>query len=53
MAIPMMAIYVKNYIQGEFIEIREFNLVIIFMIFPEKWKFRLKNKNVKISRKST
>ena len=39
MAIPMMAIYVKNFknhIYGELIKIRNFTLVIISVIFAQK-----------------
>jgi len=34
------------------VKIREFTLVIIFVIFPQKWQFRLKNENFEISRKN-
>ena len=53
MTIPMMAIYVENlkiHIKGEFVEIRKLILVIIFVIFPQKCQFKLKNENFKISR---
>ena len=39
--ISMMAIYVenlKNYIKGEFVKIREFTQVIIFVISHQKWQ---------------
>ena len=55
MAIPMMAIFVKNFknhIQGEFVIIREFALVINFVIFPEKGQLRLENEIFEISRNS-
>ena len=35
----------ENYIQGLFVKIQEFTLVIVFMIFPQKLQFRLKNEN--------
>ena len=53
MTIPMMAIYVENlkiHIKGEFVEIRKLIQVIIFVIFPQKCQFKLKNENFKISR---
>ena len=34
---------------GEIVKIQEFNLVIIFVIFPQKWQFRLKNENFEMS----
>ena len=42
----------KNHIKGEFMKIWECTLVIIFLIFPLKWRFRLKNKSFEISRNS-
>ena len=35
----------QNLIEGEFVNIREITLVIIFMIFPQKWLFRLEIEN--------
>ena len=29
----------KNHIKGEFVKIREWNLLIIFVIFPQNWPF--------------
>ena len=55
MTIPMMAIYVKNlkiHINGEFVEIRKLILIIIFVIFPQKCQFRLKNESFDISQNS-
>ena len=31
--------------KGEFVKIQKFALVIIFVIFPQKWQFRLENEN--------
>ena len=48
MAILMMTIFMKNsknHIKGEFVKIQKFILVIILVIFPQKWQFRLKNEN--------
>ena len=45
MAIPIIVIFgknSKNYIQGEFVKIREFALVIIFVIFPQNDNLGLK-----------
>jgi len=42
MVFPKMAIYVKilkNHIYVDFVKIQEFILVIIFVIFPQKWQF--------------
>ena len=50
-----MAIHVKNlknHIYDEVVKIREFNLIKIFVIFPQKWQFRLENENFEISRNS-
>ena len=50
MNISTMAIFVKNsenhiiyHIKGEFVKIREFILVIIYVILPQKWLFGLEN----------
>ena len=40
------------YIKGEFVQIREFTLVIISVIFIQKWWFRLENENFVIFRNS-
>ena len=32
----------ESHIKGEFVKIREFNLVLIALIFIQKWQFRLK-----------
>ena len=42
----------KNHIKSESIKIQESNLVIILIIFPQKWQFRLKDENFEISRYS-
>ena len=59
MNISTMAIFVKNSknhiiydIKGEFVKIREFILVIIYVIFPQKSQFRLENESFEISRNS-
>ena len=44
MAIPTMTIFLK------ILKIQEFTLVIIFVIFPQKWQKKLKNENFEISR---
>ena len=46
MVISKMVTFIKNFenhIQGEFVKILKCTLVIIFVIFPQKWQFRLKN----------
>ena len=46
MAIQIMAIFVEifeSHIQ------REFDEIIIFVIFSQKWQFRLENENLQIS----
>ena len=50
MAIPKMLISwnFENHIKAD--ASKEF--VIIFVIFPQKWRFELKNKNFQISRNS-
>ena len=48
MAILIMAIFSKkfeNHIYGELVKIWECTLVIIFLIFPQKWQFRLENES--------
>ena len=55
MAIPIIAIYVaklQNHLYGEFVKIRKLTLIIIFVIFPQKRQFRLKNENSEIRRNS-
>ena len=50
-----MAIFVKNlkiHIKGEFVKIQELTLIIIFVIFPQKWQFRLEMESFEISRNS-
>ena len=37
---------------GVIVKIEESTLVIIFVIFPQKWQFRLKNESFEISRNS-
>ena len=38
--------------ESEFEKIREFTLIMIFVIFSQKWQFRIKNENFQISRNS-
>ena len=38
------------HILDEFVKIQESTLVIIFVIFAQKWQFRLKNESFEISR---
>ena len=39
----------KNPIYHEFVKVRDFTLVIVFVIFFQKRQFRLKNENFEIS----
>ena len=48
MAISTMAIFVKNsknHIKGELVKIRVLILVFIFMIFSQKYQFRVEIEN--------
>ena len=38
----------ENHIEGEFVKIQKFTLVIIFVISPQKWAFQLKNESFKV-----
>ena len=55
MAIPIMVIFSKifeNRMKGGLVKVEEFTLVMIYVIFPQKWQFRLKNESFEISRNS-
>ena len=47
----IFAIFLKwsfeNHIKGKSVKIQESTSVIIFVILPNKWQFRLENKNFK------
>ena len=38
--------------ESVFVTIQEFTLAIIFVIFTQKWQFRLKNESFEVSRNS-